>query len=123
MANNNRSIDPIFKPTKDGYLGQGSYGLTYKGILLLNGMEIAMKFTELKNEDEAKQEYKIYTYLNAINNPNTEAYGVPTIYYYGTWNDHVMMAMTLLDSEFHKRFDGGKFNEIDLLITFREFVS
>lgn len=120
MANNNKSIDPIFKPSINGLLGTGQCGFSYKGLLLLNGMEIAMKFT--KNEYEARNEYKMYVYLNAINNESSQAYGVPTIYYFGAWNNHFIMAMTLLDSESRKTFDDGNFSKIDLLIKLREFV-
>lgn len=84
-------------------------------------MEVAMKFTFHKSRTQHK--YKIYTYLNAINNPNVEAFGVPSILYYGTWNNHTMMAMTLLDPTFHVRFDNNEFNEIDYLIIVREYVS
>lgn len=120
MAKNNEKIDPIFKPSINGLLGSGCCGFTYKGILLLNGIEVAMKFT--KNEFQAKNEYKMYVYLNAINNQSSQAYGVSTIYYFGMWNNHFIMAMTLLDSESGEKFEKGHFNKIDLLIKLREFV-
>lgn len=91
------------------------------GIFLLKGIEVAMKFTSIQGY--ADREYKMYTYLNAINNPEVENYGVPTIYYYGTWNDHKMMAMTLLDFSIDYKFITKKLTKIDLLIMLREFVS
>lgn len=65
----------------------------------------------------------MYTYLNAINNETVERYGIPSVYYYGVWNNHYLMAITLLDSEFKRHADAGKLNELDLLIICREFVS
>lgn len=45
-----------------------------------------MKFTPDVNEKQAQNEYKMYTYLNAINNKKAEKYGIPTVYYFGKWN-------------------------------------
>lgn len=93
------------------------------GKLLLNGMEVAMKFTPYNKRSSAEREYKIYTYLNAIDNRTIEWYGIPSIHYYGRWNNFIMMAMNLFDSEFHKRTKRGTITELDLLILFQEFVS
>lgn len=84
-------------------------------------MEVAMKFTCLHKS--ARKEYKIYTYLNALNNPGVQSYGIPTVYYYGKWNKLIILAMTLLDSSFQKKIEDGELNELDLMILFREFVS
>lgn len=85
-----------------------------------------MKFTttaQQKFVDAAETEYKMYTYLNAINNSDIEMCGIPSVYYYGQWEDHILMAITLLDSPvtFPSEFDS--INELDVLIIFREFVS
>lgn len=34
MAENDRSIDNIFKPTPNGFLGKGGHGITYKGPII-----------------------------------------------------------------------------------------
>lgn len=85
--------------------------------------EVAMKFTPSKFEKSALDEYEIYTYLNAINNTSVEMYGIPSVYYFGRWNDYVLMAITLLDTKFDKVFSSEKIIELDVLIMFREFVS
>lgn len=80
-----------------------------------------MKFTKLEHKTTAEKEYKIYAYLNAINNPDVEAFGIPTIFYYGTWHDHVLMAMTLLESPLKRKIK--QITEVDLLIVFQQIVS
>lgn len=50
-------------------------------------MEVAMKFSSFWATENTENEYEMYTYLDAINNPNVEAYGIPSIYYYGKWNN------------------------------------
>lgn len=82
-----------------------------------------MKFTHIDLKETAEKEYKIYSYLNAINNSTVEAYGIPSIYYYGTWKDHVMMAMTLLDAPLDKKMKQQQLNEVDLMIVFQQVVS
>lgn len=82
-----------------------------------------MKFTPSKFEKSALNEYEIYTCLNAINNESVEMVGVPCVYYFGRWNDYVLMAITLLDTKFDKIFASDKIIELDVLIMFREFVS
>lgn len=49
-------------------------------------IDVAMRFTPDVNKEQAHNEYKMYTYLNAINNKTSEKYGVPTVYYFGKWN-------------------------------------
>lgn len=67
-------------------------------------------------------EYRMYSYLKAINNSKSEAYGIPTVYYYGEWEDCNLLALTLLDSEF--MYDSSiNSKDIDVFITLREYVS
>lgn len=74
---------------------------------------------------DAAHEYVIYSYLNAINNTQVEVLGIPSVYYYGRWNNCILLAITLLDSEFSAmtKKPKTKFNDFDILIIFREFVS
>lgn len=80
-----------------------------------------MKFSPVERSiRNSRREYEIYTYLNAIDDPNIEIYGIPTIYYYGTWNnEYTMMAKTLLDTEFEKKVDARQIPELQ----FQKFVS
>lgn len=84
---------------------------------------IAMKFTPEEDKENAKKEYEMYTYLDAINNASVEAYGIPSVYYYGQWNDCYLMAITLLDTKSYKMYGPNGINHVDVLIVFREFVS
>lgn len=83
--------------------------------------EVAMKFTEENYKYEAAKEYKMYTYLHAINNELVEQYGIPTVYYFGKWANFFLMAITLLDTSVKSII--GNVNELDGLIMFRDFVS
>lgn len=82
-----------------------------------------MKFTPGDLHLYAEHEYEIYTWLGAVNDTKIEAYGVPCVYFYSWWNKHVLTAITLLDSEFHKRCEPIQMTEADILIVFRDFVS
>lgn len=82
-----------------------------------------MKFTHFKRKQYAEKEYEIYSYLNAIENPKVEHHGIPSVYYYGTWRCTIMMAISLLDSEFNKKHETGNLNVLDALIVCKEFVS
>lgn len=82
-----------------------------------------MKFTNFEKGRAAEIEYELYTCLRAINNATVEEYGIPSVYYYGHWNDHILMAITFLDTEIKtKSLKNGQLNEADVLILFREFV-
>lgn len=74
-------------------------------------------------ERAGKGEYEMYSYLNAIENPNVLANGIPSILYFGTWKAHTMMGITLHDTKFMNAINAGTVEELDLLIIFREFVS
>lgn len=89
----------------------------------LDKIQVAMKFTHFKKKIYAEKEYEIYSYLYAIDNPEKERYGIPTVYYYGTWRCTVMMAISLLDSVFNKKHEIGNLNVLDALIICKEFVS
>lgn len=85
-----------------------------------------MKFTTTAYKhcvNVAENEYKMYSYLNAINNSTIETYGIPSVYYYGRWEGYILMAITLLDSPVKVSFKSDEINELDVLIIFREFVS
>ncbi|XP_031622978.1 uncharacterized protein LOC116340563 [Contarinia nasturtii] len=121
MARKGELIDQ-FKPTESGFLGGGSIGFTYKGTLRPNGREVAMKFTSSEGKLEARREYEIYSYLDAINNTAIESKGIPSVYYFGEWEDYTLMAITLLDPVFTKKINAKDIDETDILIISREFV-
>lgn len=81
-----------------------------------------MKFMPHGNRKFADNEYEMYRCLDAINNSKIEAYGIPCVYYYGQWNAHTLMAITLLDTKLDAKPPKHPVNEADILIIFLEFV-
>lgn len=90
-----------------------------------------MKFVKKEIEQEAKNEYEIYTYLKAINNPKVEKYGIATIYHYNeNWNGYILTVLSyfgggnLLAKGREHYFDHSiTYQNINTLIVFRDFVS
>lgn len=155
MAEEGIEISGGFLPSKKGLLGKGVIAFTYKGfvfsflfsfvvvkyknnsindrkyfagvLLRQNSHDVAMKFTPYYDRKSAMEEYEIYTYLGSLHVRSIESYGIPKVYYFGQWEEYMMMGLTLLDFEFSKRanagLSSGQLNEVDILIVFREFVS
>lgn len=92
----------------------------FAGFLRPIKKDVAMKFTRSDDNEDIANEYKMYTYLNAINNSTVESYGIPSVYFYGSWRDYVLMAISLIDPNFNNNY---RFYDVDILIVFREFVS
>lgn len=82
-----------------------------------------MKFTLPNPGHDAKHEYEMYTYLYAINNTEIEAYGIPSVHYYGRWDGCILIAIILLDPDFNERCIARDVSEVDILIMSREYVS
>lgn len=85
----------------------------------------------MANEQDAKREYEMYSYLDAIDKPEIEKFGFCSIYYFGKWNEgYMLMAMSLLtDGDLEDKAKLGFFEDsvenqaINSLILFRNFVS
>lgn len=101
-----------------------SHKIQFTGTLHYCGVhrEVAMKYTPPKSSVCEK-----YSYLNAINRPEVEAYGIPAVYYYGQWQEYKekyhLLAIILLVLEFIQRSKDRKVSDVDLLILARGFVS
>lgn len=109
----------------------------FTGELGRNKKMVAMKISPILKIDDPRlsqeelfqfgkghivNEYRMYSYLKAINNATVEDYGIPAVYYYGEWEDCYLLALTLLDSEF--RYNPGIVSKVlDVFITLREYVS
>lgn len=86
---------------------------------------------KMANEEDAKREYEMYSYLDAIDKPEIEKLGFCSIYYFGKWNEeYMLMAMTLLtDGDLYDKAREGFLDDsvenqaINSLILFRNFVS
>lgn len=84
---------------------------------------VAIKFINEKiNKDQAKREYEMYTYLNAVNQTEPETYGIPTVYYYGRWNGCIVTAYTELEETLAHRIENGFHSDYDILLLMQQFV-
>lgn len=97
--------------------------INFSGILIPNNKEVAMKFTANLYESYAKDEYEMYNYMHAIDDPASELRGIPAVYYYGHWKDFTIMATTLLESSCATKLSDKKFTNNDILLMARNFVS
>lgn len=103
-----------------------SYELNFVGELIKRNKTVAMKITpEMVIELFNMNEYEYYSYMNAINDTTAENYGIPTVYYFGSWEKYSMLAITLLGSSVDKQIHkpGFKTTDVDYFIMFREYVS
>ncbi|XP_031628619.1 uncharacterized protein LOC116344287 [Contarinia nasturtii] len=123
LLKNDGNINNVFKPTK--FLGKGGFSVTYLGKMLRTDKVVAMKFSPTFKED-IENEYAMYTYLGAINNSTVENYGIPTVYYYGKWEDCSMIAITPLDPQFNQIEENpekrSSLTDVDIFIICREYV-
>lgn len=92
---------------------------------------MAIKFVKKENLEQIEREYKIYSYLDAIENPDVEKYGIPTAYGYNEWQHCVYMAISLFEFDLIDAVRKGSFNytlhdnhkALNSLILFKDFVS
>lgn len=86
-----------------------------------------MKFTLPSEERTAYNEYRIYSYLNAINSTESEKYGIPSVYYYGKCQHTglILMGFSVLDKNVEDLAKSGKLleHDVNVLIVLRDFVS
>lgn len=101
------------------------FNIRGSGILLPTNKEIAMKFTPLAEKKAADDEYEMFSYLHAINDPEVEKYGIPAVYYYGVWNQLIMTGFSLLDNNLVELVDSKEFfeSDVNVLLVLRNFVS
>ncbi|XP_031630080.1 casein kinase I-like isoform X2 [Contarinia nasturtii] len=118
------TIDGLFKPVHHNDIGRGGYGRIFRGINLLNDDIVAMKFTN--NTPKAKansdREFEMYWYLDAVDKPSVEKYGISPIYYYNKWGPHILTVMSLFDCHLYKKSTEIATEPINTLILFRDFV-
>lgn len=86
---------------------------------------VAIKFSSNKRSAECQREFEMYNYLKAYKNVSVERYGIPVIYYYGRWNDYIVIAMTKLDKDLvDVTNDEHELRKpLDVLLLIRNFVS
>lgn len=87
-------------------IGEGSFGIIFEGINLLNNQQIAIKFEPRKCEaPQLRDEYRSYRILSEVN-------GVPKAYFFGQEGVHNILVIDLLGPSLEDLFDwcGRKFS-------------
>ncbi|KAI9356719.1 kinase-like domain-containing protein [Pilaira anomala] len=80
-------------------LGEGSFGVIYEGLNLLNNQSVAIKFEPRKSEvPQLRDEYRTYKILAGTS-------GVPSAYYFGHEGLHNVLVIDLLGPSLEDLFD------------------
>ncbi|KAI7901252.1 kinase-like domain-containing protein [Cokeromyces recurvatus] len=80
-------------------LGEGSFGVIYEGLNLLNNQSVAIKFEPRKSEvPQLRDEYRTYKILAGTS-------GVPSAYYFGHEGLHNILVIDLLGPSLEDLFD------------------
>ncbi|KAI8067536.1 kinase-like domain-containing protein [Gongronella butleri] len=80
-------------------IGEGSFGILYEGINLLNNHQVAIKFEPRKSEaPQLRDEYRTYKILAGLP-------GIPQTYYYGQEGLHNILVLDLLGPSLEDLFD------------------
>ncbi|KAF9433459.1 casein kinase I [Entomortierella beljakovae] len=86
-------------------IGEGSFGIIYEGINLLNNQQVAIKFEPRKSDaPQLRDEYRTYKILAG-------SMGIPNAYYFGQEGLHNILCIDLLGPSLEDLFDmcGRKF--------------
>lgn len=87
-------------------IGEGSFGIIFEGINLLNNQQVAIKFEPRKCEaPQLRDEYRSYRILNGTT-------GIPQAYFFGQEGVHNILVIDLLGPSLEDLFDwcGRKFS-------------
>lgn len=80
-------------------IGEGSFGIIFEGINLLNNQQVAIKFEPRKCEaPQLRDEYRSYRILNDVT-------GVPKAYFFGQEGVHNILIIDLLGPSLEDLFD------------------
>lgn len=86
-----------------------------------------MKFVLKKNDKTMEQEYRMFTYLEAIDNEPVEKFGIPVVFYYGEFlnGNFIVMALSSFEHSLLEKANEGHFlkHPINSLILLKQFVS
>jgi casein kinase 1 len=87
-------------------IGEGSFGIIFEGINLLNNQQVAIKFEPRRSETpQLRDEYRAYRILAG-------SFGIPRAYYFGQEGLHNILVIDLLGPSLEDLFDwsGRKFS-------------
>ncbi|ONH70118.1 Casein kinase I 1 [Cyberlindnera fabianii] len=83
-------------------IGEGSFGIIFEGVNLLNSQQVAIKF---EPRPQLRDEYRAYRILSG-------SFGIPRAYYFGQEGLHNILVIDLLGPSLEDLFDwcGRKFS-------------
>ncbi|RCH88955.1 casein kinase I [Rhizopus stolonifer] len=80
-------------------IGEGSFGIIYEGINLMNNQQVAIKFESRKSDaPQLRDEYRTYKVLAGLP-------GIPSAYYFGQEGLHSILVIDLLGPSLEDLFD------------------
>ncbi|KAF1807188.1 kinase-like domain-containing protein [Mucor lusitanicus] len=80
-------------------IGEGSFGIIYEGINLMNNQQVAIKFESRKSDaPQLREEFRAYKTLAGIS-------GIPTAYYFGQEGLHSILVIDILGPSLEDLFD------------------
>ncbi|CCH46956.1 Casein kinase I [Wickerhamomyces ciferrii] len=96
-SNNSTIVGLHYKIGKK--IGEGSFGVIFEGINMINQIPVAIKFEPRKTEaPQLRDEYRTYKHLNG-------SYGIPQAYYFGQEGLHNILVIDLLGPSLEDLFD------------------
>ncbi|KAJ3170009.1 casein kinase I [Irineochytrium annulatum] len=80
-------------------IGEGSFGIIYEGVNMVNNQPVAIKFEPRKSDaPQLRDEYRTYKIL-------ANSVGIPSVYYYGQEGLHNILCIDLLGPSLEDMFD------------------
>ncbi|KAI8984728.1 kinase-like domain-containing protein [Mycotypha africana] len=80
-------------------IGEGSFGVIYEGINLMNNQQVAIKFESRKSDaPQLRDEYRTYKILAGLS-------GIPAAYYFGQEGLHSILVIDILGPSLEDLFD------------------
>ncbi|TPX32906.1 hypothetical protein SmJEL517_g04062 [Synchytrium microbalum] len=96
-ASNQNIVGVHYKVGKK--IGEGSFGIIYEGVNLMNNQPIAVKFEPRKSDaPQLRDEYRTYKILSG-------SVGIPNVYYFGQEGLHNVLCIDLLGPSLEDMFD------------------
>lgn len=118
MANNTANIVGVhYKVGKK--IGEGSFGIIFEGVNLLNNQQVAIKFEPRKCEaPQLRDEYRLYRILNGM-------LGIPQAYFFGQEGVHNILVIDLLGPSLEDLFDwcGRKFLVKTVIMVAKQMIA
>ncbi|ODQ68662.1 kinase-like protein, partial [Nadsonia fulvescens var. elongata DSM 6958] len=100
-------------------IGEGSFGVIFEGINLLNNQQVAIKFEPRKSEaPQLRDEYRNYKALSG-------SVGIPNVYYFGQEGLHNILVIDILGPSLEDLFDwcGRKFSIKTVVMIAKQMLS